>query len=392
MQGKDTQRYASAPDKILIVDDQADNLYSLECILAEEGRVIIKAQSGEEALKLALKEDFSLILLDVQMPVMDGFEVARILKSGEKTKSVPLLFVTAISKERNFVIQGLNEGAVDYLFKPLDIDITRAKANTLLLIHRQQKELVNLNAELKRLNTEKNYFLGMASHDLRNPISNILTLSTILERDATTRLDDEEQDYLRHIISTSRHMLELLGNLLDISKIETGRIQPERKHLQLQEVIQESIRQNQPSASTKNICVTYSLPDKPDLLYTDRLHLLQVLNNLLSNALKFSFPGSAVEIMAEQSHKEIIIHVIDQGLGIPEDDQAHLFTPFNRNGNKGTGGEKSTGLGLHIARKLIEANGGRIWMKSKKGEGSVFSIAFPRAETRDHFLRMEMKK
>jgi len=391
MQGKHTQPYTSTTDKILIVDDQADNLYSLECILAEDGRVIRKAQSGEEALKLAFKEDFSLILLDVQMPGMDGFEVARILKSGETTRSIPLLFVTAISKEKNFVIQGLNEGAVDYLSKPLDIDITRAKVNNLLLVRRQQKELETLNTELKRLNVEKNYFLGIASHDLRNPMSNILTLSTILEREAATRLNNEEQDYLRLIISTSRHMLELLGNLLDVSKIETGRIQPERKHLHLLEVIQECIRQNQPGASTKNICVTYSLPDKPDLLYTDRLHLLQVLNNLLSNSLKFSYPGSAVEIVAEQSREEIIIHVIDQGLGIPEDEHEQLFTPFNRTGQRGTGGEKSTGLGLHIARRLIEANGGRIWMKSAAGKGSVFSIALPREVSPEHLMPVEMK-
>lgn len=392
MQGNPTQPIVNITDKILIVDDQVDNLYSLECILAEEGRIIYKAQSGEEALKLAFKEDFSIILLDVQMPEMDGFEVARILKSGETTRSIPLLFVTAISKERNFVIRGLNEGAVDYLFKPLDIDITRAKVNTLLLVRRQQKELENLNTELKRLNVEKNYFLGMASHDLRNPMSNILTLSTILERECTTRLNEEEQDYIRLIISTSRHMLELLGNLLDISKIETGRINPERKHLHLLDVIQESIRQNQPGASAKNICVTYSLPDKPDLLYTDRLHLLQVLNNLLSNALKFSFPGSAVEIVAEQSREDIIIHVIDQGLGIPKDEHAQLFTPFHRTGNRGTGGEKSTGLGLHIAQKLIEANGGRIWMKSEAGKGSVFSIALPRAVSLEHSIPMQMKK
>ena len=392
MQGIHTQQNASSPDKILIVDDQADNLYSLECILAEEGRVIIKAQSGEEALKLAFEEDFSLILLDVQMPGMDGFEVARILKSGEHTKCIPLLFVTAISKERNFVIRGLNEGGVDYLFKPLDIDFTRAKVNTLLLIRRQQKELENLNTELKRLNVEKNNFLGMASHDLRNPISNILTLSTILERDCTTRLNEEEQDYIRLIISTSRHMLELLGNLLDISKIETGRINPEKRHLHLLDLIQESIRQNQPGASAKNICVTYSLPEKPDPLYADRLHLLQALNNLLSNALKFSFPGSAVEIVAEQSREDIIIHVIDQGLGIPQDEHAQLFTPFSRGGNLGTGGEKSTGLGLHIVRKLIEANGGRIWMKSEAGKGSVFSIALPREVAKDHSMPIDIKK
>ena len=144
--------------KILIVDDREENLYSLESMLAEEGRQILKAGSGEEALRIAFREDISLILLDVQMPEMDGFEVAHMLKSTKRTRKTPIIFVTAISKEKKYMLQGLDEGAMDYLFKPLDNDITCAKVNTLLKLYDQQRELELKNNELSKLNEQKNYF------------------------------------------------------------------------------------------------------------------------------------------------------------------------------------------------------------------------------------------
>ncbi|MBL7922976.1 MAG: hybrid sensor histidine kinase/response regulator [Bacteroidia bacterium] len=363
--------------KILIVDDRPENLYSLECMLADDDREIIKASSGEEALKIAFQEDLSLILLDVQMPEMDGFEVASMLKSTKRTRKIPIVFVTAISKEKKYMIQGLEEGAMDYLFKPLDIDITRAKVNTLLQFYAQQKEIEIKNQELNALNEEKNYFLGMASHDLRNPLGNILTLSSIIAQEAGDKLPEEHRNYLSIIDSTSRQMLELLNKLLDVSRIESGDTHPVFKKFFIHDLILSCIGENQPYALRKAIHLDYSIADGIPEVNGDQQQLSQVLSNLISNAVKFSYANTTVEITAEQNESEIIVSVSDQGQGIPDSEQKYLFQAFTKTSVRSTAGESSTGLGLSIARKLIESHQGRIWVKSTAGKGSVFSFSIP---------------
>ena len=227
--------------KILLVDDRPENLYSLENILANENRIILKASSGEEALKIAFSEDIALILLDVQMPVMDGFEVAHMLKKTNRTKKTPILFVTAISKEKKYMLKGYQEGCIDYLFKPLDVDITQAKVNTLLKLHDQQRELEIKNAELAKLNQEKNYFLGVASHDLRNPIGNIISLVNIIEDELGDTLSEEMHEMLQMMHDSGKDMLELLNNLLDVSKIESGKMNLNLKNESIAGIIQKSI-------------------------------------------------------------------------------------------------------------------------------------------------------
>ena len=207
-----TTKMSKQPDKILIVDDKPENLYSLETLLAAEGREIVKASSGKEALMLAHKQDFCLILLDVQMPEMDGFEVAQMLKSTRRTRKTPIIFITAISKEKKYMIRGLEGGAVDYLFKPLDTEVTKAKVNSFLKLFHQQQELEILNNELAALNEQKNYFLGMASHDLRNPLGNIITLSQFIEADAEN-MSEENRSFLAAIINSGQYMLNLLNDL-----------------------------------------------------------------------------------------------------------------------------------------------------------------------------------
>lgn len=363
--------------KILIVDDRPENTYSLECILMDGDREILKAGSGEEALKIAFREELSLILLDVQMPEMDGFEVANMLKSTKKTKKIPIVFVTAISKEKKYMLQGLNEGAVDYLFKPLDTDITQAKVKTLLLFYEQQKEIAQINAELTRLNEEKNYFLGVASHDLRNPIGNILMLATLIQQAEGDKISGEHSQCLEVIEKTSRNMLELLNNLLDVSRIEAGKYNISYSTIQLLELIQDCLNDNRLHADKKSIQLTFSLPDSVNTLEADQMQLKQILNNLLSNAIKYSEPGKLVEVTAEEKDGRIIIHVIDQGQGIPEHEQARVFIPFVKTSVRTTGGESSNGLGLAIAQRIAEAHGGHITLQSTVGVGTRFSVSLP---------------
>jgi len=364
-------------NKILIVDDRPENLYSLESMLAEDDRIIIKAGSGQEALKVALNEDLSLIMLDVQMPEMDGFEVAHILKSSKRTKKIPILFVTAISKEKKYMLQGLEEGAVDYLFKPLDIDITRAKVNTLLQIYNQQLELENKNEALAKLNEEKNYFLGVASHDLRNPLGNIITLAGFLEDECKDLITGDKKQYLDVIISTGEQMLALLNDLLDVSKIESGRLELHLLEHHPLDIIARAISENRLSAQSKSIDLNYSASADIKAIKIDVVQIMQVLNNLVSNAIKFSLPSTNVEITAEMRDDKILFSVIDQGQGIPEKELEQVFIPFRKTSVKSTAGEKSTGLGLTIAKKVVEAHGGSIGVKSETGKGSTFYFTLP---------------
>lgn len=363
--------------KILIVDDRTENLYSLECMLAEDDREILKAQSGDEALKIAFQEEISLILLDVQMPEMDGFEVANMLKSTKRTRKIPIIFVTAISKEKKYILQGLGEGAFDYLFKPLDSDITKSKVKTLLQLYAQQKEIELKNSELHRLNEEKNYFLGMASHDLRNPLGNILTLVNLIDDEIGNLMPQDHRKYLKIVQSTSKHMMELLNELLDISRIEAGLNTYKPRTVSVHDLLQETISGHKAHADKKQIHLSYSLPDANMTLLCDKNQIMQVMNNLVSNAIKYSHNGSPIELIVEQNPQDTIFHIQDHGQGIPQQEHKRLFEAFSRTSVKSTGGESSTGLGLNIARKLIECHGGKIWLKSEVGKGTTFSFSIP---------------
>ncbi len=378
--------------KILLVDDRTENLYALENILACENRTILKASSGEDALKIAFSEDLSLILLDVQMPVMDGFEVAHLLKQTNRTKKTPILFVTAISKEKKYMLKGYQEGCIDYLFKPLDIDITQAKVNTLLKFYEQQRELEFKNIELAKLNQEKNYFLGVASHDLRNPIGNIISLVNILEDELRDQLSDDLREMLHMMQDSGRDMLELLNNLLDVSKIESGNMNLKFKNNSIAEIIQKSINDNIRTANAKQIILDYNIADNLPNVCFDRIHLQQVLNNLISNAIKFSFGNTHVEINVRLKKEEVIISVKDQGQGIPSNDIHRVFLPFARTSVSSTNGEKSTGLGLTIAKRIVEAHGGNIWLSSEVGKGTTFFFSLPTRANQKELIPIEILK
>ncbi|MEP7263597.1 MAG: hybrid sensor histidine kinase/response regulator [Bacteroidota bacterium] len=367
-------------DKILIVDDRPENLYSLETMLSDDGRIeILKALSGQEALKIAYQEDLSLIMLDVQMPEMDGFEVAHMLKSTKRTRKVPIVFVTAISKEKRFLLQGLEEGAIDYLFKPLDVEITKAKVNTLLTFFHQQKELERKNAELAALNEQKNYFLGMASHDLRNPLGNIITLAQFID-DENDKLSEEQRYFLQTIVDSGQFMLNLLNDLLDVSRIESGNANIQMKELNIIDMVQSSMSDNMYQAQKKNITLEYSSQDDIPLFTGDSVQLRLVMNNLISNAIKYSLESTVIEIHITKYDNVIEISVTDHGQGIPADELDKVFRPFQVTSVKSTAGEKSTGLGLTIAKKVIEAHKGEIKVISEVGKGSVFSFTLPICE------------
>lgn len=240
-----------------------------------------------------------------------------------------------------------------------------------------QRELTKKNMELEKLNEEKNRFLGIAAHDLRNPLNAIQMYSEFLLDEAVDALDTEQMEFVSIIHSSSQFMLKLVNDLLDVAKIESGKLQLELVKTDLSEFIERNVSVNTPMAARKKIRLIFRQDTAiPDVMI-DPTKINQVLNNLITNAIKFSSPESTVEVALTMSGDDAIVSVKDQGQGIPAEEIDKLFRPFQRTSVRTTGGEDSTGLGLAIVRKIVVGHSGRVWVESKVGEGSTFYVALP---------------
>jgi len=239
-----------------------------------------------------------------------------------------------------------------------------------------QRELAKKNAELERLNQEKNRLLGMAVHDLRNPLHAILIASEFLSQEDPAKLGDSYRELVDTICAFSQFMANLVDDLLDVTKIEAGQLQLDLVATDVGDLVARNVAINRMLATKKTISITLHSEPMP-LAIVDVTKIEQVLNNLLGNAVKFSPPGGEVEVDLTAAGQEFQISVRDQGPGISPQEQASLFQPFQRGRARGTAGEKSAGLGLAIAKKIVEGHGGRIWLESIMGQGAAFFVAIP---------------
>lgn len=240
------------------------------------------------------------------------------------------------------------------------------------------RDLHKKNAELERLNNLKNQFLGMAAHDLRTPIGAIKNYTEFLLEEVTEKLEQEHAKFLVSIKSLSEFMLQLLNDLLDISAIESGNIKYEVAPISIVDIIRESIELTVLFANKKGIEINF-IPQLSPIVMADPIRIKQVVDNLLTNAIKFSYLGTKVDIEIEETESSVIVSVIDEGPGIPEGQLNKLFKPFSKTSVKSSGGEKSTGLGLVIARKIIESHNGTIWAQNRATKGAIFSFSLPKA-------------
>ena len=240
-----------------------------------------------------------------------------------------------------------------------------------------QRELARKNAQLVRLNQQKNRLLGMAAHDLRSPLGVVQSYAEFLRDEAAAVLDDEQREFVEAIWDSSRFMLSIIDDLLDVAQIEAGTLNLELAETDLVELVQRNVVLNRVLASRKNIRLELSVPDEPVLVPVDPRKIQQVLNNLLSNAIKYSHPDSTAWIELEAALDTVRITVRDEGEGIAEKDIPGLFQPFGRASKQGTSGERSTGLGLAIVHRIIEGHGGHVGLESAPGKGSTFSVILP---------------
>lgn len=364
--------------KILTVDDDRVNLRILGGILRTEGYALAEAASGEQAIDAYAKFDPDLVLLDVMMPGIDGFETCRRLRKIHGDQCAPVIFITAKS-DSDDVVEGLGAGGVDYLPKPFQPKEVLARIRSHLqnrLLAEQREQLV---AQLSRANAAKNKFLGMAAHDLRNPLASIRGLAEFLRDGALGPLAPEQKEIVETIHGASQHMLDLVNELLDVATIEAGELKLSVQPCELVELITRSVALTNMEAARKKTVVVFDPRGLAPVAMLDAAKMRQVVDNLLSNAVKYSPPGSTIMVTLHHDAKagQCGFAVQDQGPGIPDSERDKLFQDFSRLSAQPTGGEKSTGLGLAICRKIVEAHHGTISATNLPTRGCEFRVLLP---------------
>ena len=362
--------------RILVVDDDRLNVRILSNILKSEGYTLADADSGERALEVYESFHPDLVLLDVMMPGMNGFETCRTLRQRHGSETAPVIFITAKS-ESDDVVEGLNAGGVDYLPKPFRAKEALARIRTHLyirLLSEQQKSLVD---QLSKANAAKNRFLGMAAHDLRNPLASIRGLAEFLRDGVVGPLSPEQMDLIKTIHEASQGMLDLVNELLDVATIESGELKINLEPHNLTELIEKNITLANIETAKKGTKIVFAAPANPTMVPIDAGKIRQVVANLLSNALKYSPSGSTITVELHHNKGTWAFSVKDQGPGIPENERDKLFKDFGRLSVKTTGGEKSTGLGLAICRKIVDAHRGTITTENLPKRGCEFRVTLP---------------
>lgn len=351
---------------ILLVDDRPENLLSLEQILLKPGRTFIKAASGNEALKHILKyEHIGLIMLDVQMPEMDGFEVARILKSNPRTKDISIIFVTALSREEQYVLKGFAEGAVDYLQKPLDINVVRAKVNVFEQLYFNQFRLKTALTELDRINKQLEKFVYIVSHDLKSPLSSVIMMLELIKNDPHVVANQEVKENIDMVYQASGRLSEMIMALLEYSTTSLSQqtIESTDVHLMVEQLVSLLF-------PPKNIQI--QILNQLPVIQTKKVKLEQVFQNLISNAIKYNDkPQGLIQIGFAEKEGFYEFFVKDNGPGIADEDKNRIFKLFEITNNQSQR-DSSTGIGLNLLKIIVEEQGGKIWVESTKGEGSVF--------------------
>ncbi len=385
--------------KLLIVDDLPENLRALNALIRENDRSVYQASSGEEALALLLEHDFALAILDVQMPEMDGFELAQLMRGTDKTRHIPIVFVTAAGKEMNFSFQGYESGAVDFLHKPLDINAVQSKVNVFVALHQQRaetrrqvqalehsrqqqeallQELRATQAELQRSLRMRDEFMSMVAHELRTPLNTLFLETQMrtlnLERGNLAAFAPEKlPKMVARDARQIRSMVRLIDDMLDVSRISSGKLSIRREPVDLAALVRRVAEDLAPGPDQIRVQVQ---DDTQIEGFWDGFRVEQIVVNLISNALRYG-EGKPVDISLAKTRNSAVIEVRDHGIGIGAKDQERIFDAFERVMHQDrTGG---LGLGLFITKQLVDAHGGAITLQSQPGHGALFSVTLPLA-------------
>lgn len=359
---------------ILIIDDNAENIFSLKKVLERHNLEVDTASSGEEGLKKILRTSYSLIILDVQMPGMDGFEVAEAISGYSKAKDTPIIFLSAISLDKKFITKGYASGALDYITKPVDADILMLKVKTFLRLSEQTRILNETQKALRAELEFKDEFISIASHELKTPLTSIKAYLQLLQRSLETSGDKQVLNYLQRTQVQIEKLHHLIADLLDISKIESGKLKFNKKSFHFEPVLKsviETIHQTHAGCSIH-------LKGSANIdIYGDNERIEQVLINYLTNAIKYSPDCRDIEVEIQITDKEELqVNVRDYGIGISKEQQAQIFQKFYR-ANDTANSFQGLGIGLYICAEIIKRHNGAYGVISEPGKGSTFYFSIP---------------
>jgi len=354
-----------SPDRLLIVDDVPDNLFLVRTILEEEGYEIITLSNGQDALKIIETEPPDLILLDVMMPVMDGYEVTRRVRAMKDLPFIPILLITAY--DRANAVKGLDLGADEFIRKPIEADELLARVRSLL-------RLKHSIAERDRIDRQRQDFVSRLTHDLRTPLVAADRMLGLLQDGVLGEISPEICEALKIMGRSNSNLLEMVNKLLDVYRYESGSKTINLQSLDLKELLNQVVQELKPIAISKNLELIANLEDI-GMVKGDRLELLRVFNNLIGNALKFTESGS-VHVSLKSDRAEAIIAIADTGTGVPLEEQPFLFQRFSQGNHQ----KQGSGLGLYLSHYIVNAHEGKILVKSPNQgsqKGSTFFVHLP---------------
>ena len=388
--------------KLLVVDDLPENLLALEALIRREDRIVYKALSADEALSLLLQHEFAMAILDVQMPGMNGFELAELMRGTEKTKHIPIVFVSAAGRELDYAFKGYESGAVDFLHKPLDVHAVKSKVNVFVDLYRQSKamqrqvealeqsrreqgallqQLQNTQNELEQAVRMRDDFMSVVAHEVRTPLNGLI-LETQLRKmhlargDAAAFTLDKMHAMVDRDERQIKSLIRLIEDMLDVSRIRTGKLSIRPNRFDLVQLMNNLLQNFAPQVEAAESSVTLTA-NQPVVGNWDEFRIEQVMSNLLTNALRYG-AKSPIDVRVYNQDGQAWVEVQDRGIGISEENQQRIFQQFERVSAKAV--VAGLGLGLFISEQIVAAHGGSITVESRIGEGALFRVCLPLQE------------
>lgn len=354
---------------VLIVDDNYKNLQLLGNVLRNEDLEIAVATNGMQAIQIAKEVQPNLILLDIMMPGVDGYQVCETLKKESSTQEIPIIFLTA-KTDSDDIIKGLSLGAVDYITKPFN-------TQELLIRVKTHLRLQNITNELKIRNIEKDKFFSIIAHDLKNPFITMLGFSSMLVTDYYDFNDEERISYLMEMESVAKKSYELLDNLLQWSRSQTGRLEYNPIPFNLFDIVKNTVELLEPQAKAKDIIISNLVAEFVPV-YADMEMIRTTIRNIISNAIKFTKNNGNIFISVKNSDDLVKLSIKDNGIGMNQETLEGLFNITTHNSRRGTNNETGTGLGLILCKEFVEKNNGKLEVISTPNEGTEFIISLPK--------------